>query len=146
MATTQDWSKPMALSKQTINGNSKERAGVYRIRAFSGDGIPIRISRCQGVDHDGILHIGESVSIRRRLREFLYSASTGKLAAGTGTKFHRYGFHEQFAMSSLYFDFVETNDKGQAEKLEFDLHEEYRRKFHDKPPLDGSRGKRGKKR
>lgn len=132
---------PLEMTVITRAVPTGDRFGVYRVRAISKGDKSVAIQRCLGTDDEGILHIGEGW-IRTRLQAFRRGTLSGNDANASGNFFHEYGFQQQFPLDSLHFDFIETDNKEQAEKLEFSLHAEYRNRFHDKPPLDSSIGKK----
>ncbi len=57
-----------------------------------------------------------------------------------GREFSEWHFEELIPRECLRFDYVETTTGREALKLERVLHEEYRKKFFDRPPLDGTSG------
>ena len=116
------------------------RPGVYRIRVFTRDGRPVPIPRLNGIDELGILHIGHSEQLGLRVRVFRQAAEGLKAPHPAGRQFHQWGFASRFRPQDLRFDYVITIDKADAIKLERHLHEEYRLRYLDKPPLDAQSG------
>jgi len=52
----------------------KHQSGVYRVRLAKNSGnSPITIARFRGKDKEGLISIGESVDLRRRIKEFYRS-------------------------------------------------------------------------
>ena len=117
------------------------RPVVYRIRAFTPSGEPQQIPRCNGVDAEGILHIGESQKLQTRVLFFLQAVANGRAAHSAGCEFYESGFGERFPLNCLRWDFATAGSKVEAVELELRLQRRYRRVFLDKPPLDGSIGK-----
>jgi len=116
------------------------RPGVYRIRAFDAKGRPLPVARAAGVDSLGILHIGQSKNLGVRLRTFRQAAEGLQAAHHAGNQFHHWGFSRRFPFQHLRFDYVLANSQKEAIEWERELHEEYRRAFLDRPPLDGTSG------
>ena len=119
------------------------RAGVYRIRAFTGNGESLSIPRLGGIDPDGILHIGKSINLGRRIRTFRQAAEGLKAAHHAGREFFHWEFKKVIGRERLYFDHSETGSEQEALNLEHLLHKEYRRRYLDRPPLDGTSGQAG---
>ena len=117
---------------------------MYRIRAFDSQGQPVSIPRLNGVDPLGILHIGQSVRLGTRIREFRQAAEGKHARHPAGKQFHLWEFQRRVPLSSLRFDYVLVQNGGEAIKLERQLHEEYRRQYLDKPPLDAQSGQLSK--
>lgn len=103
-----------------------------------GQAAPIH--RLNGTDRDGILHIGQSGNLRRRIPEFYRAAKSGNGNHQAGNEFQNWKFRKEFPLKSLRFDYVETGDRRQAVRLERALHQRYRQRFLDRPPLDGTSG------
>lgn len=119
------------------------KAGVYRIRAFTHNGESLSIPRLGGIDPDGILHIGKSINLGRRIRTFRQAAEGLKASHHAGREFLRWGFEKVISRERLHFDYFETGSEQEALKLEHLLHEEYRKRYLDRPPLDGTSGQAG---
>jgi hypothetical protein len=102
------------------------------------------MSRIAGTDHEGILHIGKSVNLKRRLRAFRRIVSrneeNGHHAAN---EFINWGFVRVFPLERLMFDFALAASERSALDLERHLHVEYRKKYLDRPPLDATAGQDG---
>ena len=133
------WSEVHAL-KSGDHLQIGRRPGVYRIRAYDLQGSAVAIARVRGMDALGILHIGKSVDLGVRIRTFRQAAEGLKAPHHAGIEFHRWGFGVVFPIERLWFDYAITPDEAEALRLERMLHEEYRREFFDRPPLDGTSG------
>src|SRR5713226_9223694 len=64
------WSETLPLTSSDIRSRIRDQCGVYRLRAFTPSGEPLQIARCNGVDAQGILHIGESQRLQTRVLFF----------------------------------------------------------------------------
>jgi len=137
---TSEWSEPYLLTSGHHLAVG-DRPGVYRIRAFSLEGNPIPIGRVDGVDPNAILHIGQSVRLGTRVREFKQAAEGKRAQHPAGKQFYRWGFQRMFPLRQLRFDYVFVQDVEEAIRLERRLHEDYRRQYLDKPPLDAQSGR-----
>lgn len=116
------------------------KPGVYRIRAFAPDDNPLPIPRANGVDPAGILHIGKSNDLGRRLRFFRQAAEGKKASHHAGREYARWHFEKLVPREQLRFDYLLVNDGTESLALERRLHEEYRFVYLDRPPLDGTSG------
>ena len=133
---------PLFNTKQHLEVSGKP--GVYRIRAFAEHGKPLPIPRFGGVDPLGILHIGKSKNLGARIRMFRQAAEGLKASHHAGIEFFEWNFDKIAPRERLRFDYFETSSEREALKLERLLHEEYRKEFFDRPPLDGTSGQAGK--
>ncbi len=139
-----EWSQvySVSLRREWPTDELRGKPGVYRIRAFKA-GKPLAISRLNGSDPDGILHIGKSHNLFQRLRAFHRAAILGKQPAHfAGVQFITWGFDKVIPVEDLRFDFIEAKSERDARTLETELHATYRRRFLDRPPLDGTSGER----
>ncbi len=116
--------------------------GIYRIRALTSPQKAASIPRCNGTDPHGVLHIGETADLRTRVRAFRNAAFGSGNSSAAGCEFRGSGFASQFPKETIYYDFDEMASKEAAVEGELALHDEYRKRFHDKPPLDSSIGKK----
>jgi hypothetical protein len=101
--------------------------------------------RFNGDDSEGILHIGMSGDLFKRLKSFHKGAIRRKFPAHfASSEFIKWKFDDLIPTDHLRFDFIETSGEDAAKALETELHRNYRSKFLDRPPLDGTSGKRFK--
>lgn len=137
------WSRsyPLFNSKEHLKMSGKP--GVYRIRSLTHKGESFSIHRLGGIDTEGILHIGKSRNLGRRIRTFRQAAEGLKASHHAGLEFFHWGFENVIPRERLHFDHFETGSEQEALKLERLLHEEYRKKYLDRPPLDGTSGQAG---
>lgn len=138
------WEGPFPVDSDDAAYRSQlqESPGIYRIRAFTSSRNPETLPRCNGTDPNGILHIGEAAYLRTRVRDFRNAAFRGGNSHSAGCEFSDSGFASQFPKETIYYDFAQMASKEAAVKSEYELHVEYRKRFHDKPPLDASIGKK----
>ena len=132
---------PLFNTKHHLELNGKP--GVYRIRVFTEQEEPLPIHRLSEVDPAGILHIGKSINLGVRIRMFRQAAEGLKASHHAGLEFSEWHFERLIPQERLRFDYYKTASEPAALKLERMLHEEYRKKFLDRPPLDGTSGQTG---
>lgn len=132
---------PLFNTKRHLEVSGKP--GVYRIRGFTEHGQPLPICRLGAVDPLGILHIGKSNDLGKRIRIFRQAAEGLKASHHAGREFFEWHFEKRIPRDRLRFDYCEASSEEEALKLERLLHEEYRRKFLDRPPLDSTSGQTG---
>ena len=135
-----EWSPAYPLFGAKHHLDVSGKPGVYRIRAFAGDGNPLPIPRANGVDPAGILHIGKSTDLGRRLRFFRQAAEGKKASHHAGREYANWHFEKLVPLEQLRFDYLLTDDETEALDLERRLHEAYRFAYLDRPPLDGTSG------
>jgi len=107
--------------------------GVYQISA----GRPL--NRVVGADKVGILEIGETDNLRRRLRDFVLCA-TGVREKGhsAGCRYAHFGFARHFPFRSLRVRWEEKGSKPEAHRAEHDMMEAYTISHCELPPLNNS--------
>jgi hypothetical protein len=135
-----NWSPPYLLFDTTHHLGLRYRAGVYRIRAFKNDDEPVLIKRFAGTDPLGILHIGKSNDLGTRIRTFRQAAQGLKAQHHAGVEYFRWQYERLVPHSKLKYDYYMTQSERDALELEQALHEDYRMKFLDRPPLDSTSG------
>jgi excinuclease UvrABC nuclease subunit len=135
-----NWSEPFPLFDTKHHLTVSGKPGVYRIRVFKPEGEPSPISRLAGLDSEGVLHIGKSNSLGRRIRQFRQAAEGLKASQHAGREFVKWKFERMIPRERLRFDYFETEDEREALRLEKSLHDDYRLRFLDRPPLDSTSG------
>jgi excinuclease UvrABC nuclease subunit len=139
------WLHPIRLFTETVKraqlADVPKTPGVYRVRVLTENLQPVALRRLNGDDADGILHIGTSSDLNRRIGEFQGAAAGISSPSQSGWNFHSYGYVEKFPLNTLHVDYRTTNTERDAENLERQLHEQYRRRFLDRPSLDAQGGK-----
>ena len=133
------WSTPLVLHAQALRV-LPQGPGVYRVRIFHSEGRPVPIHRLRGTDPEGVLHIGQSQDLKRRVGQFLRSAARGNKNHHAGNEFFYWGFATDYPVSMLRLDYIVTATAREAIDRERYFHEAYRRRHFDRPPLDGTSG------
>lgn len=134
------WSQAFPLFESDHHRPLIGRPGGYRIRAFTSRGTPRKISRMAGTDRDGILHIGKSGNLGKRIRHCRQSAEGIRGGHHAGREYFEWGFDRLAPPKLLRYDYVVTRTEKRALALERRLHEGYRRRYLDRPPLDSTSG------
>lgn len=105
--------------------------GTYMIGAHRA------LHRAVGVDEQGILDIGQSKSLRRRLRTFRRCASTDDAAGHmAGWRFQEYRMARHFPLDKLHVCWRSFETVAEAIVEEARLLEEYVRQHMESPPLN----------
>ena len=138
------WSLPHLLFGTEHHLDVRGKPGIYRIRAFTEGGEPLPIPRVVGVDPLGVLHIGKSNDLGRRLRLFRRAVEGAQASHHAGREYAKWHFERLVPRERLWFDYVLTTDGAEALALERRIHKEYRVQFLDHPPLDGTSGQSSK--
>lgn len=138
-----EWSPARLLLGTQHHLELMGKPGVYRVRAFTEAGEPLSIQRFGGVDRLGILHIGKSVNLGKRIRMFRQAAEGLKASHHAGREYVRWRFDTLAPRERLRFDTIVTPTGQDALALERELHKAYRSRFFDRPPLDGTSGQGG---
>lgn len=110
-----------------------EKSGVYIINLYKIN-RPLKIGRLLGIDKNGILMIGESKHLRKRLNQFLLAKQNGKTKHSEGRRFHRYNLTEK--LPSGWKLKVGCRPCKNHKKEERRLLTEYRETFGELPPLN----------
>jgi hypothetical protein len=140
-----NWSKWRDIS--SINNFTKELSkvpGVYKIRLSDSAGRSHPIGRLLGIDKKGVLAIGESANLARRIKEFY--------KAYIGDKFMRHSVGDRLFLvwvcqyshfkttyqnnSKVQFIVMKLNNKTEAETEEERLLKEYFKTYGELPPLN----------
>ena len=134
------WSRCIDVFDSSDHRDIYRTPGVYRIRAFGANGKPLPIKRFAAIDYEGILHIGKSKRLGLRIRTFRQAAQGLRGAHQAGREYRLWKFGRKIPSKSLRYDYFITSNEREALVLERALHKEYRLKFLDRPPLDGTSG------
>lgn len=105
--------------------------GAYMIAARRA------LNRAVGRDVEGILGIGESDNLNRRLRDFL-GCARGTKAAGhmAGYRYNLFGYSRVFPLESLWICWCGVGNKDEAYALEGKMLSEYLAQHYELPPLN----------
>lgn len=127
-----NWTKLYCLDKEKAKYSGP---GIYRVRLYK-NGAPIPIKRLQGKDGLGILSIGKSVNIDKRIKLF-QSTSVGNRSKGHSEA--RTWFIVSRIPGSQYDDCDLMFEYFKSDKIEFDEREALKKYFIDHlelPPLN----------
>lgn len=115
--------------------------GVYKIRLVNNKGEILSIQRFLGEDKGGLLMIGQTSNINRRLREFYNVVIKEKNSPHSEAKTLRLArrnpkFEEKFRKCSFQYSFNKVENNKEEEKK---LLENYFNKYGETTPLNYKR-------
>jgi len=128
----------MALTKANAE-TAPRKPGTYIARVITPDGRPRVIQRCVSQDPDGILDIGESGNLRRRLKTFVRCISDPTAHQGghmAGWRYSYLGMRAHFPVDRMEFTFRVVGSKAKASGLEGKLLRAYVAAHFELPPLN----------
>jgi len=125
--------KKFNLKNEIIERNAPEKPGIYHIYCFNRN-HPIKIGRLLKADEKGILSIGSTKNLKRRLKQFVY----GSIKHSGHSSGNRYGYlnlanKRKLGSYELKFSF---EIKKKCEFRESELLRGYMEKFGELPPLN----------
>ena len=140
-----NWSKWQDISPiKNLAGELSKVSAVYKIRLSDSAGRPIPVGRLLGIDKKGVLAIGESVNLARRIKE-LYKAYIGD-------RFMRHSVGDRLFLvlvcqyshfkttyqnnSRVQFVVMKLSNKTEAETEEERLLKDYFKTYGELPPLN----------
>lgn len=105
--------------------------GAYMIAAKKS------INRAVGKDIEGILDIGESKTLRSRVRSFIACANGAQQRGHmAGWRYKKYEFEAHFPLSSLFISWHPAKTKEEAYALEGYMLKKYIEQHKELPPLN----------
>jgi hypothetical protein len=117
-------------------------AGVYWIRLTDLKGSPFCISRFLDKDEDGILQIGSSKDIVKRIKLFRGAAKGKKYPHSAGRRLslikESNPFKKKYKEFKILYTFKKLNNERTAKKEEKKLLKHYFKKFGEVPPLNNN--------
>jgi len=122
------WKKLCELSPQDIPNSP----GAYVIATGKS------LNRFVGRDSEGILDVGESGNLRRRLRFFKRCAAGKSKNHSAGCRYFEFKLSKKFPMTCLRVRLKKTTSKEQAKQLEARFMRVYVAKHFELPPLNSS--------
>ena len=137
------WSAWQDISQAKVK--YMDHPGVYQVRLVDEDGNPVQIPRFTGTDEEGLIYIGSSVDLGRRLREFENTAKKFKYGhSGAGT--YLQAFVNFIYRQHPYLNFKlecrvkhsPSADKSAVKKQEAILLAGYFYKYNELPPCNGN--------
>ena len=133
--TEKAFSRWMPLKQKAFEKIPKE-PGAYLVRCRNHP-----TNRLLGLDQEGVLDIGESGNLRRRIKLFQACIEGQKRLHCAGRRFHRLGLARHFPIKELEFKWCITEDKESAMDLEGELLKDYENTFGELPPLNSKSGR-----
>ena len=142
-----NWNKWQDISlAKNLAGELRKIPGVYKIRLSDSAGQPIPIGRLLGIDKEGVLAIGESTNLARRIKEF-YKAYTaerfGRHSVGDRLflvlmcQYSRFKTNYQ-NNSRLQLQVTKLSSKADAQAEEERLLKKYFKMHGELPPLNSN--------
>lgn len=130
------WSKWRRFDEKSIV-TIPRKPGVYQFRCLSDKGLPLAIPRLSKIDSKGIIYIGESGDLRKRLLDFRATLKDRKKSRhAAGWTYCSFNYFPIFPPRRLQFRHkVLRNPIAE----EFELIMSYRKTFMDLPPLNSIR-------
>lgn len=135
-ASTEGWSAWLPLTREAL-AEVPESDGGYQLRATDERGLPQTIRRCYGDDAEGLLGIGESGDLRRRLRSLLACMSEERKSGHSAG--WRYAYLEMgrvFPLARVQVRYQQTRSRREAYELEGQLLSAYVSRHYELPPLN----------
>ena len=117
--------------------------GVYKIRLTNEPDNATKIPRFLGVDEEGLLAIGESRNLSRRIRQFYRAYSGQSFAHSVAERLFTLlskiiNSNSTLKNSRIEFSCMKLKDKAEAQIYEERLLKTYFKKFGELPPLNSS--------
>jgi hypothetical protein len=109
--------------------------GVYIIR-HAPDGKPQPICRAGGEDPDGIIYVGTSDNLHRRLHQFSNASRGSKVGHTGGDTYYEYNYARRFPITDIQIGWETYQKTTQANDAETDILNDYRKFYLDNPPLN----------
>ena len=142
-----NWSKWQDISSiKNLARELSKVSGVYKIRLSDSAGRPIPVGRLLGIDKKGVLAIGESVNLGRRIKEFHNAYTAGKFGRhSVGDRLFlvlmcQYSrFKTNYQNNSwLQFRVMKLSSKAAAQAEEERLLKNYFKAHGELPPLNNN--------
>ena len=129
--TKNAYSRWKPMSQKTFE-KIPEEPGVYLIRCRDHP-----TNRLLRTDQEGVLDIGESSNLRKRITRFYFCAS-GKVERGhsAGCRFANRKLSRHFPLDQLEIKWKIAESKAAAREAEGELLRKYEKKFGELPPLN----------
>ena len=129
------WGKWQAIEGIYHNMDLLDKKGLYQIRMVDMGNKPLPIPRIGGIDPDGIIYIGKTKRLRRRIEAFL-----GGRHSGGGMYFRVYRRlkrREPYREHSLQFRVMAGTDNNITTR-EREMLQRYLRRFCELPPFNST--------
>ena len=131
--TDYDWTEWVLIEKLDFT-RITTTSGVYEIGA-SINGQPQPINRAKDVDKNGLLYIGKTKNIRKRIKNFWRHVREEGNQHTAAETYLLYEYNTKFQRESLQARWLALPE-GMQKKAEWKLIDEYLEKYLDSPPLN----------
>ena len=123
---------------------SYKGCGVYKIRLANSKDYPIEIPRFLDKDKDGILQIGSSKDIERRIKYFRGAIERKRFAHAEGQRFNlikkytNFNFMVRYNDYKIQYSFKNLRNESENKKEEERLLKCYFKRHGEVPPLNNN--------
>lgn len=114
-------------------------SGIYEMR-WAVDNEPRSIPRLNDVDKTGLLYIGKSKNLRRRIRQIQRYVTDQKLRHTAMYTYWYYGFDKKIELNHLQVRWSQV-PQNEIDDWEEELIANYVMRYLDKPPLNINLGR-----
>lgn len=113
------------------------RPGVYIVR-WSKNSKSVKIGRVKGIDHQGILYIGSTKNLKRRVKELLKSLKNEykKIKHTMAKSYIFFSLNKVIKINEIEITWIELDSYEEAQMQEWLALDHYGKKFGELPPLN----------
>jgi len=113
------------------------RPGVYIVR-WRKNSNPVKIGRLKGKDHQGILYIGSTKNLKRRVKELLRSLKNEykKIKHTMAKSYIFFSLNRVIKINEIEITWIELDGYEGAQMQEWLALDHYGKKFGELPPLN----------
>jgi hypothetical protein len=129
------WEKWRPIEQVYNNIDLLNKKGLYQIRMVDADNKPLPIPRIGGTDLKGIIYIGKSIQLRKRIEAFLRGQHSG--GGLYWLAYRRLKTREPYRGHFLQFRVMASTSKNIATK-ETEMLRRYFRRFCELPPFNST--------
>jgi predicted GIY-YIG superfamily endonuclease len=116
--------------------------GVFKVRAVNSEGFPVEVPRCLQKDKDGIIYIGHSENVRRRITFFLGAIEGKEYTSPEGRKLFTINRYTDFRKSrnhfKLQYSFKRLPNKKETKQEWERLLKLYFKRYGEVPPVNNN--------
>lgn len=127
------------IAEEGFHASIPSESGIYKIYSLNKNNLPVPLARLLGIDVQGVLYIGKSENLKDRIRMLWRVLNPAYKATA-----HTFGVNynslqvikKAFPLATLAVEFEVCKNPKAIEKKAL---EDYRQKFGEVPPLNGSK-------
>lgn len=128
--------------KDIIENPDYTGCGVYKIRLVDSESYPLNIPRFLDTDKEGILQIGRSENIERRIKAFRGAKEGRKYDHAEGKRLNRImkcpNYEKRKNNCKIEYSFQKLLNKSKAKTEEERLMKCYFKKYGEVPPINNN--------